>query len=216
MATLGPGKSFGELALLHRAAAPCTVIASSDSVVWHLDRLTFRTILAGMSAQRRSLYNDFLRQVPLFGILDENDRCKIADTLTTMHFADEEIVCCEGSCSNAFYFILTGQVAVYQRDGSEFRFIRTLNPGIFCTRQDNITFKTGHKQIIVPFSCAFQVTILAKVLCWTMCLKQARLLHEDLSNAQRSLKMHFSGLLDRSLCTEQKLPLYLAKFHACE
>ena len=37
--------SFGELALMYDAPRAATVIATSDGVLWRLDRLTFRTLI---------------------------------------------------------------------------------------------------------------------------------------------------------------------------
>lgn len=134
--TFGPGETFGELALLHQATAPYTAVAASDTTIWQLDRLTFRTILAGMDAHRRTLHTNFLRRVPQFGTLSKCDTLKVVDCFTFVYFADETVVCSDCTCSNAFYIILAGQVGVCHRDddgdddddhGSKLRFFRILN-----------------------------------------------------------------------------------------
>ena len=48
--------SFGELALMYDSPRAATVIATSDGLLWQMDRLTFRTvILNGALAQQDQL-----------------------------------------------------------------------------------------------------------------------------------------------------------------
>lgn len=49
MSTLEAGKSFGELALLYNTPRAATVLAMAHSVVYALDRDTFRNTLANTS-----------------------------------------------------------------------------------------------------------------------------------------------------------------------
>ena len=43
--TVGPGGSFGELALMYNAPRAASVVSTSPGVLWALDRITFRRIL---------------------------------------------------------------------------------------------------------------------------------------------------------------------------
>ena len=39
------GTTFGELALMYNTPRAATIVASSDSVLWAMDRYTFRTVI---------------------------------------------------------------------------------------------------------------------------------------------------------------------------
>ena len=51
---VGHGGSFGELALMYGCPRQATVQAAEDSVLWALDRLTFRHILVSATMNQRS------------------------------------------------------------------------------------------------------------------------------------------------------------------
>ncbi|CAI7641750.1 unnamed protein product [Penicillium crustosum] len=54
VASIGPGGSFGELALMYNAPRAATVISTEPkSTLWALDRITFRRILMDSAFQRR-------------------------------------------------------------------------------------------------------------------------------------------------------------------
>ncbi|KAH8944174.1 hypothetical protein BDL97_13G094900 [Sphagnum fallax] len=65
----GPGDSFGELALLYDAPRAATIKASTDCILWTMDRSTFRTILMASTKKKRNLYEDYLQNVPLLKVL---------------------------------------------------------------------------------------------------------------------------------------------------
>lgn len=50
LARLGPGKSFGELALIEDAPRKATVTASCACKCWTLDRQNFKTLFGSMDA----------------------------------------------------------------------------------------------------------------------------------------------------------------------
>jgi cAMP-dependent protein kinase regulator len=47
--TVGPGNSFGELALMYNCPRAATVTAQTDTVLWAVDRKTFTCIVVRMS-----------------------------------------------------------------------------------------------------------------------------------------------------------------------
>lgn len=59
---IGPGCSFGELAILYNCARTATVTAASDVRVWVLHRRTFQTIMTKTGKDRRKQYESFLRR----------------------------------------------------------------------------------------------------------------------------------------------------------
>ncbi|KAI9318767.1 hypothetical protein BX666DRAFT_2026190 [Dichotomocladium elegans] len=110
------GGSFGELALMYNAPRAATIVASSDAVLWSLDRITFRTILMEDTSRKRKMYESFLEEVPLLKSLEPYERHKIADALDTVYFEEGDSVVVEGNIGDRFYIIESGSATVYRRN----------------------------------------------------------------------------------------------------
>jgi cAMP-dependent protein kinase regulator len=110
VATIGPGGSFGELALMYNAPRAATVVsASPKSTLWSLDRITFRRILMDSAFQRRRMYEAFLEEVPLLAPLKKYERAKIADALDTIKYPSGSTIITEGDPGDAFYLLESGE-----------------------------------------------------------------------------------------------------------
>lgn len=112
VSTSGPGSSFGELALMYNNPRAATVVATTDCILWTLDRLTFRKILLGSSFKKRVLYDDLLKSIPVLQKLTTYERSKLADALDTQYFNSNEIIIREGDRGENFYLIEYGEVQV--------------------------------------------------------------------------------------------------------
>lgn len=115
------GGSFGELALMYNAPRAATIVATSDGVLWALDRVTFRSILMDSTAQKRRMYEQFLSEVPILKSLEPYERHKIADALEPVQYEDKEVVMHEGDVGQTFYMIEDGEAIFYKSlpDGSQ-------------------------------------------------------------------------------------------------
>lgn len=118
--TIGPGGSFGELALMYNAPRAATVISTQpSSTLWALDRVTFRRILMDSAFQRRRMYESFLEEVPLLSTLTLYERSKIADALNTQKFPAGSTIIREGDPGEAFFLLESGEAEAFKRDAGE-------------------------------------------------------------------------------------------------
>jgi cAMP-dependent protein kinase regulator len=116
VASCGPGTSFGELALMYNAPRAATVVSTESSMLWALDRVTFRRILMDSAFQRRRMYETFLEEVPLLSSLKPYERSKIADALETQKYPAGSTIIKEGDPGESFFIIESGDAEVF-KDG---------------------------------------------------------------------------------------------------
>ncbi|TGZ84627.1 BcPKAR, component of the cAMP cascade : PKA regulatory subunit [Ascodesmis nigricans] len=127
VASIGPGGSFGELALMYNAPRAATVISTTPhNVVWALDRVTFRRILLQGALARRKMYEAFLEEITILSSLLAYERAKIADALETATYEPGEIIIREGDPGDKFYFIESGVAEVIKKAEG---LVRTLSKG---------------------------------------------------------------------------------------
>jgi len=115
VAQSGPGTSFGELALMYNAPRAATVVSTEPSILWQLDRITFRRILMDSAFQRRRMYESFLEEVPLFSTLTPYERSKIADALDTHKYPAGSAIIKEGDVGDKFYILESGEAEAFKR-----------------------------------------------------------------------------------------------------
>lgn len=118
VSTTGPGSSFGELALMYNAPRAATVISTGPSILWQLDRITFRRILMDSAFERRRMYESFLDSVPLLSTLTPYERSKIADALETTKQPSGATIIREGDVGDRFYILEAGSAAAYKHGNS--------------------------------------------------------------------------------------------------
>lgn len=119
VATVGPGGSFGELALMYNAPRAATVVSTEPSLLWALDRVTFRRILMDAAFQRRRMYEGFLSEVPLLESLETYERSKIADALEAVRYSAGSTIIQMGAKGEDFFLIESGTAEVYKDNLSE-------------------------------------------------------------------------------------------------
>ena len=106
----GPGKCFGELALLYNCPRAASVIAASPSTVWAIDRVTFRYILAHASSKNKNEVKTALKTVSLLENLTDAQISKVADVVQLAHFQPGEYIIRKGERGHVFYIIKSGSV----------------------------------------------------------------------------------------------------------
>ncbi|CAL1280731.1 unnamed protein product [Larinioides sclopetarius] len=133
LCTLGPGKVFGELAILYNCTRTATVTALSDCRLWAIERQCFQTIMMRTGLVRQAQYTDFLKSVPTFRKLKEDMLIKIADVLEETSYKYGDYIIRQGARGDTFYIISRGRVKVTISDPEQNneKYIRTLNSGDF-------------------------------------------------------------------------------------
>ena len=116
---IGPTGSFGELALLYNTTRSATVFALEDSVLWGVDRHTFRSVIIDHAHQKRLMYEDFIRSVPILSTLKRGEVTRIADALQPIQFAAGDVIIKQGDVGDRFYIVESGEAAVRQHPESD-------------------------------------------------------------------------------------------------
>jgi cAMP-dependent protein kinase regulator len=130
VASSGPGSSFGELALMYNAPRAATVVsAEGPSILWQLDRVTFRRILMDSAFQRRRMYETFLESVPLLATLTPYERSKIADALETAKHPAGSTIIREGDVGDTFFLLESGHAEVRKRGSNDPAPLKVYGPG---------------------------------------------------------------------------------------
>ncbi|XP_069022968.1 cGMP-dependent protein kinase 1-like [Embiotoca jacksoni] len=115
LCSIGPGKVFGELAILYNCTRTATVTALTDIKLWAIDRQGFQTIMMRTGLIKLTQYLDFLRSVPSFKALPEDVLSKLADVLEETHYSDGDYIIRQGASGDTFFIISEGQVKVSQQ-----------------------------------------------------------------------------------------------------
>ncbi|XP_076364771.1 cGMP-dependent protein kinase 1-like [Tachypleus tridentatus] len=133
LCTLGPGKVFGELAILYNCTRTATVTAIMDCKLWAIERQCFQTIMMRTGLVRQAEYTNFLKSVPTFRKLNEETLIKIADVLEETSYHKGDYIIRQGARGDTFFIISKGKVKVTMKisDSDEERFIRCLEYGDF-------------------------------------------------------------------------------------
>ncbi|CEL97648.1 unnamed protein product [Vitrella brassicaformis CCMP3155] len=119
--TVGPGRSFGELALMYMCPRAATVTATKDSVCWALNRYSFQHLMVAGEAKRFNEYEAFLESVAVFASLNKYERIQLSDALVPNAYEEgEEIITQGDEDGHELYIMEEGTAAAFlSRDGTE-------------------------------------------------------------------------------------------------
>lgn len=106
------GHLIGELSLFYNAPLTSTVTATSDMVLWTIDRGTYRNILTAVSMAELKIRRDFVEKVTLLKPLPNSDKQKVADALEKVTYPSGTAIIKQGDIGDAVYFIITGKVKI--------------------------------------------------------------------------------------------------------
>lgn len=125
------GSSFGELALMYNTPRAATIVATKDSALWAVDRITFRKTIILHNYRKRRMYEGFLRSVPLLQTLGPIEISKVADCLEPISFKPGDIVVKQGDPGDSFYIVVNGEanVTIVSLDGKHEKEVNRLGSG---------------------------------------------------------------------------------------
>uniref|UniRef100_A0A8C6WKR4 cGMP-dependent protein kinase n=1 Tax=Neogobius melanostomus TaxID=47308 RepID=A0A8C6WKR4_9GOBI len=116
LCTMGPGRVFGELAILYNCTRTATVRTLTHVKLWAIDRQCFQTIMMRTGLIKHAEYMDFLKSVPTFKNLTEETLNKLSDVMEETHYDDGEFIIRQGAMGDTFFIISKGMVNVTQED----------------------------------------------------------------------------------------------------
>jgi len=111
--------SFGEMALLYSCPRPATVQAATNSVVWVVDRQSFRDALRQCCLDKVHEYNECLDKVEIFSSLYKEEKEALSEALVEMYFTKGQAVLQSQSRFSALYILYDGEVSVSKDGGPE-------------------------------------------------------------------------------------------------
>ncbi|EDV30786.1 uncharacterized protein Dana_GF14873 [Drosophila ananassae] len=136
---MGPGRAFGELAILYNCTRTASIKVLSEAArVWVLDRRVFQQIMMCTGLQRIENSVNFLKSVPLLRNLSEELLAKIADVLELEFYAAGTYIIRQGTAGDTFFLISQGNVRVTQKlaaSSTEETELRTLARGDYFGEQ---------------------------------------------------------------------------------
>ncbi|XP_055376684.1 probable serine/threonine-protein kinase DDB_G0282963 [Condylostylus longicornis] len=155
LGTMGPGKAFGELAILYNCTRTASIrVISDDARVWVLDRRIFQQIMMRTGMQRIEENIRFLKSVPLLKNLSSDVLAKIADVLEVEFYPAGTYIIRQGASGDTFFLISQGTVKVTQKLGNlqEEKEIRTLQRGDYFGEQAliNVDKRTANIIAMTP------------------------------------------------------------------
>jgi len=109
---VGPGGSFGELALIYGTLRAADVLATTNVKCWVIDRIAYRKSLMGTTLRKREQYKNWLSKVPILESLTEYERLVVADALESANFNEGDVVVKQGDAGDVFYIIMEGEARV--------------------------------------------------------------------------------------------------------
>ncbi|KDO19838.1 hypothetical protein SPRG_14938 [Saprolegnia parasitica CBS 223.65] len=127
------GNTFGELALMYNSPRAATVVATTDAVLWALDRDTFRRIIVTASKMRSQKYEALLANMELMSHLTRHEVSIIADALQPATYRAGDVVIRQDDADyNTFHFYLLvdGECNfVYSDDDGTSSVVGSVGPG---------------------------------------------------------------------------------------
>jgi cGMP-dependent protein kinase len=109
---LGPGQSFGELALIDDRPRTATVRTLDSCVLWGLDRDTFMKTLKRLRMQEYEENKSFINSANIFNVLTNLQKEALLGILLSQKWVAGQVVIKEGDCGDMLYVVKEGVAVV--------------------------------------------------------------------------------------------------------
>ena len=116
---LGPGKSFGELAVQKemninrmKKARAASVLCRTKCKFAVMQKADYQSVLDNIDRRQADKLKDFFRQIPFLRNLPRKELNMLHLSLIKKNYDRGQIVCREGTDSNHIYIVLKGEFEV--------------------------------------------------------------------------------------------------------
>ena len=103
---------------MYNTPRAASVVATSEAVLWAMDRETFRTVILQMMSAKRLRFEALLETVPLLRSMEAYERTAVADAFEERTYAAGEAIVTEGEQGDTFYMLCSG-TAVATKHGPD-------------------------------------------------------------------------------------------------
>ena len=143
--TAGPGKSFGDLVLLHRAPRTASAVVKSTSAkLFRLDQITFSSISQKQAKQMEESKRSLLSNVDFLKDVGNHDLNRLAHAMKPRFFRKRESLVKRGDGGNWFYVVQEGEVHVDGWDGTDAKIIKA---GTYFGEQSILSGETASSNV---------------------------------------------------------------------
>jgi CRP-like cAMP-binding protein len=112
----GYGDSFGELALLHCCERSGSVSAINDSLLWVLERKTFRKVVEQINSSNFEENKKFIQSIPILQSLDNDQITILSSNLIKSQYEARSLIVKHGDAANCLYIVKEGEVECISKD----------------------------------------------------------------------------------------------------
>mmetsp|Transcript_23756 Transcript_23756/g.77245 ORF Transcript_23756/g.77245 Transcript_23756/m.77245 type:complete len:910 (-) Transcript_23756:1251-3980(-) len=117
--TLGPGKCFGDLALLYNTPRQATIKVSSETVkLWVMQRQVYSSVRRKYIDMLQKEKHALISKVPLFDLINESSLNRLIDAFSRETFGIGQRIITAGDIGDKFYVVQEGEVQVLAVDGT--------------------------------------------------------------------------------------------------
>ncbi|CAF3861285.1 unnamed protein product [Rotaria sordida] len=112
LTTIGPGRVFGELAILYNCTRTASIKALSNCKLWAVDRQTFQAIMMRAGMEKRNEHLELIKNIKTFENLREDILSKVVDTFDEVRYTNGAYIIRQGAKGDTFYIVAKGRAQI--------------------------------------------------------------------------------------------------------